>query len=108
MGNPNRTVSMIECLLARGQNNFLRRRKRFEFPQSLGQEWPNTNRSLGSRRGCRWMGRNVPKAVIGATTFVPTRSVLRAVEPDLRYYTQGAYIASVDRSRNPAEEAELH
>jgi hypothetical protein len=37
MGNPNRTVSMIECLLARGQNNFLRRRKRFEFPHSLGQ-----------------------------------------------------------------------
>jgi hypothetical protein len=36
MGNPNRTVSMIECLLARGQNNFLRRRKRFEFPHSLG------------------------------------------------------------------------
>jgi hypothetical protein len=35
MGYPNRTVSMIECLLARGQNNFLRRRKRFEFSHSL-------------------------------------------------------------------------
>jgi hypothetical protein len=38
MSNPNRTVSMIECLLARGQNNFLRRRKRFEFSHSLGQD----------------------------------------------------------------------
>ena len=38
MGNPNRTVSMIECLVARGQNNFLRRRKRFEFPHNLGQK----------------------------------------------------------------------
>jgi hypothetical protein len=36
MGNPNRTVSMIECFLVVGQNNFLRRRKRFEFSHSLG------------------------------------------------------------------------
>jgi hypothetical protein len=27
----------------------------------MGQEWPNANRSLGSRRVCQWMGRNVPK-----------------------------------------------
>jgi hypothetical protein len=38
MGNPNRARSMIECLPARGQNNFLRRRKRFEFPHSLGHK----------------------------------------------------------------------
>jgi hypothetical protein len=31
---------------------------------ALGQEWPNANRLVGSRRACRWMGRNVPKAVI--------------------------------------------
>jgi hypothetical protein len=38
MGNPNRTRSMSECILARRQNNFLRRRQRFEFPHSLDPE----------------------------------------------------------------------
>jgi hypothetical protein len=32
---------------------------------SLGSEMaPTRTRSFGSRRACRWMGRNVPKAVI--------------------------------------------
>jgi hypothetical protein len=36
MGNPDRRRSTIECLLARGQNNFLRRRQRSEFSHNLG------------------------------------------------------------------------
>jgi hypothetical protein len=38
MGNPNRARSMIEYLLARGQNNFLRRRQRFELSHNLDPE----------------------------------------------------------------------
>jgi hypothetical protein len=35
---------------------------------AVGQEWPNANRSLGSRRVCRGMGRNVPNCDIHLAT----------------------------------------
>jgi hypothetical protein len=35
MGNLNRARSIIECLLARGRNNFLCRRQRFELSHNL-------------------------------------------------------------------------
>src|SRR6516225_1114917 len=39
---------------------------------ALGHERPNANWSLGSRRVCRWMGRNVPIAEIRATPRTPS------------------------------------
>jgi hypothetical protein len=38
MGNPNRARSIVECLPARGRNNFLCRGQRFAFSHNLGQE----------------------------------------------------------------------
>jgi hypothetical protein len=61
MGNPNCTVSMLECFLVGGQNNFLCRRKRFEFSHSLGQKCPKRLRLPAGKNTHEHMGWIVPE-----------------------------------------------